>query len=107
MSIMSMIIDNTLCNRTFIKHLTLSDNAIIKMLQGNMVAREGMWEYWYNILYYRASPEYWIFYMNYVIFVVYKFILFMVSVLFYKVNLYVYIITMYSLFIVICNKLKL
>ena len=30
---------------TFINRLTLSDKAIIKVLLGNMVARERMWEY--------------------------------------------------------------
>ena len=31
--------------------LISSDNAIIKVLLDNMVARERMWEYWYSILY--------------------------------------------------------
>ena len=39
-------------SNTFINRLTSSDNAIIKVLLDNMVARERMWEYWYSILYY-------------------------------------------------------
>ena len=34
----------------FINSLILSDNAIIKVLLDNVVARERMWEYWYIIL---------------------------------------------------------
>ena len=36
---------------TFINRLISSDNAIIKVLLDNMVARERMWEYLYSILY--------------------------------------------------------
>ena len=39
-------------SHTFINRLTSSDDAIVKVLLGNMVARERMWEYWYSILYY-------------------------------------------------------
>ena len=55
-----MFADNNLLNfealmrkmsNTFIDRLISSDNAIIKFLLDNMVARERMWEYWYNILY--------------------------------------------------------
>ena len=38
-------------SNTFISRLMSSDNAIIKVLLDNMVARERMWEYWYSILY--------------------------------------------------------
>ena len=38
-------------SNTFISRLISSDNAIIKVLLDNMVARERMWEYWYSILY--------------------------------------------------------
>ena len=38
-------------SNTFINRLISSDNAIIKVLLNNMVARERMWEYWYSILY--------------------------------------------------------
>ena len=38
-------------SNTFINRLISSDNAIIKVLLDNMVAREKMWEYWYTILY--------------------------------------------------------
>ena len=33
-------------SNTFINRLISSDNAIIKVLLDNMVARERMWEYW-------------------------------------------------------------
>ena len=55
-----MFADNTLLNfealmrkmsNTFIDRLNSSDNAIIKVLLDNMVARERMWEYWGKILY--------------------------------------------------------
>ena len=55
-----MFVDNNLLNfealmrkmsNTFISRLISSDNAIIKVLLDNMVARERMWEYWYSILY--------------------------------------------------------
>ena len=55
-----MFADNNLLNfealmremsSTFINRLISSDNAIIKVLLDNMVARERMWEYWYSILY--------------------------------------------------------
>ena len=55
-----MFADNNLLNfealmckmsNTFINRLILSDNAIIKVLLDNMVARERMWEYWYSIIY--------------------------------------------------------
>ena len=54
-----MFADNNLLNfealmrkmsNTFISRLISSDNAIIKVLLDNMVARERMWEYWYSIL---------------------------------------------------------
>ena len=38
-------------SNTFINRLIPSDNAIIKVLLDNMVARERMWKYWYSILY--------------------------------------------------------
>ena len=68
-----MFADNNLLNfealmrkmsNTFINRLISSDNAIIKVLLDNMVARERMWEYWYSILYYSASAQFWIFYTN-------------------------------------------
>ena len=37
-------------SNTFINRVISSDNAIIKVLLDNMVARERMWEYWYSIL---------------------------------------------------------
>ena len=55
-----MFADNNLLNfealmrkmsNTFISRLISSDNAIIKVLLDNMVARERMGEYWYSILY--------------------------------------------------------
>ena len=55
-----MFADNNLLNikavmrkmsNTFINRLISSDNAIIKVLLNNMVARERIWEYWYSILY--------------------------------------------------------
>ena len=55
-----MFADNNLLNfealmrkmsNTFISRLISSDNAIIKVLLDNMVARERMWEYWYSTLY--------------------------------------------------------
>ena len=38
-------------SNTFINRLISSDNAIIKVLLDNMVAKERMCEYWYSILY--------------------------------------------------------
>ena len=55
-----MFADNNLLNfealmrkmsNTFISRLISSDNAVIKVLLDNMVARERMWEYWYCIIY--------------------------------------------------------
>ena len=55
-----MFADNNLLNfealmrkmsNAFINRLISSDNAIIKVLLDNMVARARMWEYWYSILY--------------------------------------------------------
>ena len=55
-----MFADNNLLNfealmrkmsNTFINRLISSDNAIIKVLLDNLVARERIWEYWYSILY--------------------------------------------------------
>ena len=55
-----MFADNNLLNFEALMHkmsntlfyrLISSDNAIIKVLLDNMVAKEIMWEYWYSILY--------------------------------------------------------
>ena len=50
-----MFADNNILNfealMRKISRLISSDNAIIKVLLDNMVARERMWEYWYSILY--------------------------------------------------------
>ena len=45
-------------SNAFINRLISSDNAIIKVLLDNMVARARMWEYWYSIyVYYTRLPE--------------------------------------------------
>ena len=68
-----MFADNNLFNfkalmrkmsNTFINHLSLSDNGIIKVLLSNMVARERMWEHWYNILYSSVAHQDWILYID-------------------------------------------
>ena len=60
-----MFADNNLLNfealmrkmyNTFINRLISSDNATIKVLLDNMVARERMWEYWYSIRLECLSP---------------------------------------------------
>ena len=51
-------------SNSLINRLISFDNAIIKVLLDNMVARERMWEYWYSILYYSASSQFWIFYVK-------------------------------------------
>ena len=67
-----LYVDNDLLNfealmriktNTFITRFTASDDAIIKVLLDNMIAREKMWDYWYKTLNLIVMSQYLVFYM--------------------------------------------